>query len=825
MSDNFMELKEQKIWLCWNFREKGGKKTKVPIAASGEKTGTDEAHSATWVTYDEAKRAAAENNYSGVGFVIPEGYFFLDIDHRDMDDPYIKMMLERFGSYAEKSVSGEGLHIYGKCDFTKVPTEEKNGKLKLHRRYYQKNPNNGTELYMGGLTNRFAVFTENIVQDKPLKDCTNAVLVTLEKNMKRQRDAAPGAPLDRTAQQKRRTNGAAKRGAGGNFFDKRMDRDVAQALRLQKNGEKFCKLFDEGDFSDYGSHSEADLALCSMIAFRVGDDPDAIDQIFRQSALYREKWEREDYREETLAKGIEACPRAAAVNAPLDRAVFTKPSRNGASERGRDGNVPTEHQMRGLDATSRCPDFIRFNEMTGQPYVVVPALAQHVRDNMKYLLVRDSGKHGLLKYVYEGGVYKLYADEMFKGCIKQFVEDYDPELVKIHQINEAFQHIITDRNYIGQDDLNSREDIINFRNGLLVVTADRLELIPHTPDLYSTIQIPCDWMGERRDTPVFSEYIKTLTNGDKDTARLLMQFMGACLSNIKGWRMKKSLFLVGDGNTGKSQLKSLVEKMLGKGNYTGIDLSEIEARFGTGTIYGTRLAGSSDMSFMTVGELKAFKLLTGGDAVFAEFKGLPAFEYKYSGLLWFCMNRLPKFGGDDGKWVYDRIMVVNCPNVIPPEKQDKMLLDKMYAEREGIIYLAVKALQKVIKNGYFYDEPETVTQAREKYMSENNTVISFFEECMTRRLSDSIRDKATTGKIYEVYRAWCFDNNGGFAKTAKEFRETLANHLGTTFDDMTKRVHGNRYYTDYTLTIEAKQQYARIYGYEDSSTGEDVFLA
>ena len=96
---------------------------------------------------------------------------------------------------------------------------------------------------------------------------------------------------------------------------------------------------------------------------------------------------------------------------------------------------------------------------------------------------------------------------------------------------------------------------------------------------------------------------------------------------------------------------------------------------------------------------------------------------------------------------------------------------------------------------------------------------------MTRRLSGTMHDKATTGKIYEVYRAWCFDNNGGFAKTAKEFRETLANYLGTTFEEMTKRVHGNRYYTDYTLTLEAKQQHARIYGYDDSSTGEDDFLA
>ena len=31
-------------------------------------------------------------------------------------------------------------------------------------------------------------------------------------------------------------------------------------------------------------------------------------------------------------------------------------------------------------------------------------------------------------------------------------------------------------------------------------------------------------------------------------------------------------------------------------------------------------------------------------------------------------------------------MVVQCPNSIPKEKQDKQLLDKLYYEREGILY-------------------------------------------------------------------------------------------------------------------------------------------
>ena len=115
--------------------------------------------------------------------------------------------------------------------------------------------------------------------------------------------------------------------------------------------------------------------------------------------------------------------------------------------------------------------------------------------------------------------------------------------------------------------------------------------------------------------------MRTLVNADPAVAQLLMEFIGVCVSNIKGWRMKKSLFLVGAGDTGKSQLKSLVERMLGSENFIGIDLKEIEARFGTGAIYGTRLAGSSDMSFMSVDELKTFKKITGGDSLFAEFKG------------------------------------------------------------------------------------------------------------------------------------------------------------------------------------------------------------
>lgn len=217
------------------------------------------------------------------------------------------------------------------------------------------------------------------------------------------------------------------------------------------------------------------------------------------------------------------------------------------------------------------------------------------------------------------------------------------------------------------------------------------------------------------------------------------------------------------------------------------------------------------MSFMTVEELKTFKKITGGDSLFAEFKGQQAFEFTYNGMLWFCMNRLPKFGGDNGKWVYSRIMVVNCPNVIPSDKQDKQLLEKMFAEREGVIYLAVKALQKVIQNGYRFDESESVISAREQYMAENSTVISFFNECMTERKSEKVRDRCTASVIYDVYKAWCADNNNGYAKTAREFREGICSIVGGEYKDLTVHTKIGTCYRNLTLTCDAKEQYRRVY--------------
>ncbi len=435
MQKTIDELKSMPLWLLWHKRKRGEKIAKIPFAADGSSCGTNDDYQDTWVRYEEAKQAAAKQKADGLGFVIPKGMFFLDIDHRDLNDPDVQDILSLFNSYSEFSISGQGIHIYGLCDVNHLPTwvDPKDGKRKLGKEYYSHHPDNGIELYFGDLTSRFAVFTGNVIVDQPLKDCTNALNQTLNRYMKRTAEAS--------------------------MLDKKADK-VIQALRSQENGLKFSRLFDDGQWDGNLSQSQVDLALCAIIAFRAGNNPELIDAVFRKSALYREKWEREDYRTQTIEKGIE------------------KSLQRMNSQKAKPEKPPKKKR----------PEFIKVDEKKKREIVSAPLLAKYVRENLPYLLVRDNGTQAIMKYVYQNGVYKLFDLNMLHGVVKQYIADYNEELVKMSDVKEAVQLILSDLDYLSQEDLNADEDIINFQNGLLRISGNSVMLLPHARDKFSALR-------------------------------------------------------------------------------------------------------------------------------------------------------------------------------------------------------------------------------------------------------------------------------------------------------------------------------------------------
>ena len=86
------------------------------------------------------------------------------------------------------------------------------------------------------------------------------------------------------------------------------DEEVIGRARNACSGATFSALWN-GDTSGYGSHSEADLALCNMLAYWTGGNAEQADRLFRASGLMREKWDRRQsgttYGAQTVQKAVE----------------------------------------------------------------------------------------------------------------------------------------------------------------------------------------------------------------------------------------------------------------------------------------------------------------------------------------------------------------------------------------------------------------------------------------------------------------------------------------------------------------------------------------
>jgi putative DNA primase/helicase len=134
------ELRQRRQWVVWKLEERDGKPTKIPyIAGGGGKASSTD--SLTWRSFEEAVRALETGRYDGLGFVFSSGDPFAGVDLDDCRDPetgaleeWAEKIVEDFGSYAEVSQSGKGVHIIVKG---KAPNK-KRGKVEAYssERYF-----------------------------------------------------------------------------------------------------------------------------------------------------------------------------------------------------------------------------------------------------------------------------------------------------------------------------------------------------------------------------------------------------------------------------------------------------------------------------------------------------------------------------------------------------------------------------------------------------------------------------------------------------------------------------------------------------------------
>jgi putative DNA primase/helicase len=122
-------------------------------------------------------------------------------------------------------------------------------------------------------------------------------------------DVPPVRPPDWLLELARRKSRGRDEGERNNTTDHDGDEKVIMLVLNGPQGSRFQQLMD-GHVSEYPSQSEADFALCRILAVHAGNNRRTIDRIFRRSALYRKKWDEQhaadgsSYGEITIEKAI-----------------------------------------------------------------------------------------------------------------------------------------------------------------------------------------------------------------------------------------------------------------------------------------------------------------------------------------------------------------------------------------------------------------------------------------------------------------------------------------------------------------------------------------
>ncbi len=262
--------------VVWKRETRAGTATKVPYVPHRPRERAAVDNPATWGAFADALAAVGAGQADGPGIVLGAGLVGVDLDDcRDPEsgaiDPAARAIVEALDSYTEVSPSGSGLHVLA------------HGALPPGRRRA------GTiEMYSTG---RYFTVTGQHVAGTP---------TTIE-----ERTAALAALHARIFGTDRHDQRPARRAAGP-----ALDLDDAALLeraRGARNGAKFAALWS-GDVSGYPSHSEADQALCNLLAFWTRGDAARVDGLFRRSGLWRPKWDArrgaQTYGERTIATAV-----------------------------------------------------------------------------------------------------------------------------------------------------------------------------------------------------------------------------------------------------------------------------------------------------------------------------------------------------------------------------------------------------------------------------------------------------------------------------------------------------------------------------------------
>lgn len=718
------EMKDNPAWVVWRYEPDPtpadpDRITKVPYSAhNGENASST--NPKTWATFKKALLYHVDHDWTdGIGMVVSDGDTFVgvDLDHcydpeTKTIEPWARKVVETIDSYTEITPSGTGLRIFARGSLP--PTGRKKGDFEIYE--------NGRYLTVTG---RHLEGTPITVEKRELEIRRVHREIWPERDENQVKERPKPQPVDAS------------------------DEELLRMAQEAANGARFSELWSGGRL-DHPSQSEADMALCMMLAFWTGCDAGRMDSLFRRSGLMRDKWDERHFGggqtygahtiEEAISKTTEVY-KPPLVGRSLGRIQIEKTD---------DGDEPTSE-------TVTLGPVVRPLTDTGNAERLVDQFGQDIRfchpwnawlhwDGRRWKRDQTGAVQNMAKNVVR--TIRLEAavteDKDQRKEIWKWAKTSESANARSAMLRAATSEtgvpILT-------EDMDRDPYLFNVANGTVNLHDGRLWPHERMETITKLAPVMFDAAAE---CPTFLRFLDQVLP-DLEVRRFVRRMAGYCLT---GDTSEQCLFfLYGGGSNGKSTLLTVLRRMMGEYAQQAAPNLLVDRKNEAHPTEIARLFGARMVTSIEVDDGKRLaeglvKQMTGGDPMVGRLMRENFFEWMPTHKLIIAANHQPEIRGTDYA-IWRRIHLIPFTVQIPTEQRDPELPEKLAQELPGILNWALAGCAEWQRGGL--GVPAAVQAATDEYRAEQDTIGSFVED----RCVVDPQAWVSSSVLYSVYSAWC----------------------------------------------------------------------
>jgi putative DNA primase/helicase len=309
--------------------------------------------------------------------------------------------------------------------------------------------------------------------------------------------------------------------------------------------------------------------------------------------------------------------------------------------------------------------------------------------------------------------------------------------------------------------------LLNCLNGTVNLKTGKL--YEHQQLDFITKKCPVAFNADAKATTWLS-FLDTIFEGNTELISFMQRYCGYALTGDVTEQVMPILY--GVGANGKSTFVSAILNMMGA-DYAIKAPPEFLIRKNRNAhpteiadLFGKRLIAAVETDEGRRFAEALVKELTGGDRIRARRMREDFWEFAPTHKVVLACNHKPEIRGTDFA-IWRRIRLVPFNVVIPPEKQDRQLPEKLNVEMPGVLAWCVQGCLDWQRNGLGY--PPDVERATENYRQDQDSLGAFLcERCL---IGSAYRVRASV--LYAEYKAQC-ESTGEVVLTQKRFGAQLS---------------------------------------------------